>query len=292
MAEWHDQEGRRDDPAPAEFAKWLAPEECFRHLNDGVPDQGLVNRLLKRLGDGKLVAAATEARWKAHDHQDGGVRYAPTTIDPRWWLNARDAQNSYSDLWRTGEFSCLIEYDPTGRYNEEVLVNFYGVRFEFGEMLNTVPGLKEHNPRIPKVGGGYFAPGDPIYDKVELERRRARDDPPEASKALRYSDLMRDPEVAKLQEEVAALRAARQAPSPGLVDLDTLPPPRGRPPAAFWEDLILEIAQRMHLGDFKPQTQVEVEDAMDRWIRDRGYKGGRETQIKERARKVFKLFKD
>jgi hypothetical protein len=60
-----------------------------------------------------------------------------------------------------------------------------------------------------------------------------------------------------------------------LVDIDSLPPPRGRPPAAFWEDMILEIARTIHLGDFKPNSQAEVEDKMGRWIMAHGYKGGR-----------------
>jgi len=116
-------------------------------------------------------------------------------------------------------------------------------------------------------------------------------DPP----GLLHSDVFRDPEVAELKQRVAELEAAKAVPAAGPpppTDLDSLPPKRGRPSAEFWEDLIIEMARRMHMGDFKPKTQAEVEDAMARWILDRGYSGGRETQVKERARKVFKSFRD
>ena len=100
--------------------------------------------------------------------------------------------------------------------------------------------------------------------------------------------------VGRISAEGAALALARYppvvAPATPLTDIDAVPNKGGRPPADFWEDLIIEIAQRIYVGDFKPEKQAEVVDAMQTWIEDRGYKGGL-TQIKQRAAKVFRAFK-
>lgn len=247
-----------------------------------------MRRLLKRLGDGKLVAAAAEARWREDGRQR--TRLAPISIDPSWWQNAQDIEGADSGLWQTGEFSCLID-DGTG-LGDYLRINFYGVRFEFSEMLNTVPRLEEHNPRIPKVGGGYFAAGDPIYDKVELGRRRARDDPPEESSSLLYSDLMRDPEVAKLKEEVAATvgenRDLKARIATLEAELGTVQQPKrngGAPPKPFWDDLWVAMF-RLYYEGAAPSSMAQIAKAMLEWAAANGHELS-DSSAKRAARKLW-----
>lgn len=61
----------------------------------------------------------------------------------------------------------------------------------------------------------------------------------------------------------------------------------GRPPKAFWEDLWAEIARQLYEGDLKPDKQVDIENAMNIWLDENGHLAG-ETQVRERARKLFK----
>lgn len=275
MAEWHDQEGRHDDPTPAEFAKWLAPENCFRHLSDGVPDKGLVNRILKRLGDGKLVAAASEARWKS-EHHGPGVRYAPTTIDPSWWLNARDVQTPYSDIWRTGEFSCLIEYEDGFRSTDEVLVNFYGVRFELGEMLTTVPGLKQQQG-VPLRDGGYLVLGT---NSIATAARDALGLTPDALVGVPMRTT--GAEVEGLRARIFELES----------DLRVAPRRAGgRPPKPFWDEMWAEMVRLMYVGALKWSRLSEVEEAMHDWLAANRHEAG-ETVVRERARILFNLLKN
>lgn len=66
----------------------------------------------------------------------------------------------------------------------------------------------------------------------------------------------------------------------------------GRSPLPYWEEAVLMIAQRMSLGDFKPQRQAEVGRALADWIVAKGYPEPGPTQLKKRAKMVFDLFKD
>lgn len=67
-------------------------------------------------------------------------------------------------------------------------------------------------------------------------------------------------------------------------------PPRGRPQKSFWDDAILAVAQTIHVGDFKPERQADVQRALAEWLSAHGYDAG-DTAIKERARKLFNSFK-
>jgi hypothetical protein len=66
--------------------------------------------------------------------------------------------------------------------------------------------------------------------------------------------------------------------------------PGGRPALPFWEDAILAVAATIHLGDFKPESQADVARALADWISDHDHDAG-DTAIKERARKIWNLFK-
>lgn len=274
MAEWHDPERRLDDPTPAEFARWFRPEECFAHLSDGAPSQDLVNRLLKRLSDGKLVAAAAESRWKSGSQPK--QRLVPTTIDSHWWLNAQDVQNCYSDLWRMGEFTCTIEYEDDEFGDDAIQVNFYGVRFEFGEMLDAVPGLKERHPRIPKVGGGFLGPGAPLYDEHQARALRVLDAMPSNERAAWEPVLRNSPPELLAPPTVRTAIPSRHA--------------GGRPPKPFWDDMWAEMVRLMYVGGLQFSRLSEVEEAMHGWLAENNHEAG-ETAVRERARKLYNLLK-
>lgn len=61
----------------------------------------------------------------------------------------------------------------------------------------------------------------------------------------------------------------------------------GRPSKSFWEDLWAEMARQLYEGDLKPNKQVDIENAMNNWLAKHGHSAG-ETQVRERARKLFK----
>ena len=69
------------------------------------------------------------------------------------------------------------------------------------------------------------------------------------------------------------------------------PPAKGgRPPIGFWDDLWIDIFGRIYLGDFKPQTQAEIEKAMSQWAIDQNQSAG-ETTIRDRARKLWNAYR-
>ncbi len=64
----------------------------------------------------------------------------------------------------------------------------------------------------------------------------------------------------------------------------------GRPPADWWEDLLIELCFRHFRGELQPKTQAEIERAMHDWITERGYEAADST-IRIRARKVWNAIK-
>ncbi len=62
--------------------------------------------------------------------------------------------------------------------------------------------------------------------------------------------------------------------------------PGGRPPAAWWDDLWIEICRQLYVGDLKLENQAAVENAMMTWAAQNGHDIAVST-IRPRARKLF-----
>ena len=62
----------------------------------------------------------------------------------------------------------------------------------------------------------------------------------------------------------------------------------GRPPRGFWEELWVEIARQLYIGDLKPKTQADIEAAMHQWISDQGHEAGG-TTVRDRARMLWRV---
>ena len=60
----------------------------------------------------------------------------------------------------------------------------------------------------------------------------------------------------------------------------------GRPAAAWWDDLWVEIAREIYVGDLKPTKQADIESAMMAWASARGFDAAHST-IRSRARKLW-----
>jgi hypothetical protein len=60
----------------------------------------------------------------------------------------------------------------------------------------------------------------------------------------------------------------------------------GRPPADWWEDLIIDICFRHFRGELQPKTQADVARAMQAWMTENGYDAADST-VRVRARKVW-----
>jgi hypothetical protein len=61
----------------------------------------------------------------------------------------------------------------------------------------------------------------------------------------------------------------------------------GRPPRGFWEELWVEIARQLYVGELKPKTQADIEAAMHQWITDHNHEAG-ETTVRDRARMLWR----
>jgi len=66
----------------------------------------------------------------------------------------------------------------------------------------------------------------------------------------------------------------------------------GRPKRDFWEELWVEIARQLYVGDLKPKTQADIESAMHRWISDKGHKPASESTVRDRARMLWRVIED
>jgi hypothetical protein len=84
-----------------------------------------------------------------------------------------------------------------------------------------------------------------------------------------------------------------------MIPADLAPPPPpaapagparnkgGRPRHEFWEELWVEIARQLYIGDLKPKTQADIEAAMHQWISDQGHEAGG-TTVRDRARMLWR----
>ena len=60
----------------------------------------------------------------------------------------------------------------------------------------------------------------------------------------------------------------------------------GRPAAAWWDDLWVEIARQLYDGDLKPKAQADIETAMKDWAATHG-ESPADSTIRPRARKLW-----
>lgn len=65
----------------------------------------------------------------------------------------------------------------------------------------------------------------------------------------------------------------------------------GRPPAAWWDDLWVDIARRLFVGDLKPKRQADIENAMMDWVAANGHETVVST-IRPRARKLWSAIEE
>lgn len=64
------------------------------------------------------------------------------------------------------------------------------------------------------------------------------------------------------------------------------PRPNGRPPKAYWEPLLIEMARQLYAGELCPKSQADVQRAMHDWLASNGHSAG-EPQVKARARQLW-----
>lgn len=60
----------------------------------------------------------------------------------------------------------------------------------------------------------------------------------------------------------------------------------GRPAAAWWDDLWIEISRQLYAGDLQPTKQSDIEAAMMNWASSQGHDPA-ESTIRTRARKLW-----
>jgi len=132
---WDNPARRLPDPTQQEFENWISAADAFGSLPGGVTSI-LVETLLGRLKNKKLLAAAEGATWE--DDTGAQRQRGRTSIDPGWWENVSGVLNEDSPLWHYGDVAITM-YGPVPRTSFPV--NFWGVRFE-------PSGLKQILPRV------------------------------------------------------------------------------------------------------------------------------------------------
>jgi hypothetical protein len=101
----------------------------------------------------------------------------------------------------------------------------------------------------------------------------------------------RDQEVRMQAFAVSFLRADIEKMIPAKLESTAAPTPPssakgGRPPADWWEDLLIAMCFRHFRGDLQPKKQADIEGAMKDWITQQGYDAADST-IRSRAKKVW-----
>jgi hypothetical protein len=90
--------------------------------------------------------------------------------------------------------------------------------------------------------------------------------------------------VTFLRADIEALAA------PGAAARQPVPDPPtnsgGRPAAAWWDDLWVEMARQLYVGDLQPKRQADIESAMMVWAGAHGHSPAVST-IRERASKLW-----
>jgi hypothetical protein len=66
----------------------------------------------------------------------------------------------------------------------------------------------------------------------------------------------------------------------------SVPSKSGRPPAEWWDDLWVEMARQLFVGDLQPKRQADIESAMKDWIGTSGHSVADST-VRPRARKLW-----
>lgn len=77
----------------------------------------------------------------------------------------------------------------------------------------------------------------------------------------------------------AAVSATKHSPAAGTQT-------GGRPAAAWWDDLWVDICRQLYLGDLQPNRQADIASAMMKWVSANGHEAA-ESTIRKRARKLW-----
>ena len=97
--------------------------------------------------------------------------------------------------------------------------------------------------------------------------------------------------VSFFRADIEKMILARAVTAPAsAVPIEPMPAKGGRPPADWWEDLLIDVCFRIFRGDLKPKTQADIERAMQEWITERGCEAADST-VRIRARKVWTAIK-
>jgi hypothetical protein len=78
------------------------------------------------------------------------------------------------------------------------------------------------------------------------------------------------------------------APALAARDVPAEPPAKagGRPAAAWWDDLWIEMCRQLYAGELQPKKQSDIEAAMITWATGQGHDPA-ESTIRPRARKLW-----
>jgi hypothetical protein len=283
---WYTKGDRRADPTPEAFETWIPAQEVMARAPNR-DDRGLAADIWTRLKSGLVAAAATTATWR--DERGHSLGRGPTTINPPWWDDAPHMGLPQQGFWRFGTLTLELWDDAQ---QENVEVSFFDIKLEPDQL----PLLAPEHPdlqrvrRMTEVAGGaqrldHFAhlrtPADAtVAPAAPSPTGMAASPNGDARRLVRgatYADL-----------PVAGSNPTAAAPAP----IGTNARGAGRRSLPFWEEAILTVAQRMHMGDFKPSSQAEVVRALADWITEQGYPEPGPMQLKQRAKMVFEMFKD
>jgi hypothetical protein len=160
-------------------------------------------------------------------------------------------------FWEAGDHTISVARDSTGYSGHRVFAEIHGTRLAPDAVAAL---LREIGPSLPN-------PVPPPFDNTAILEMYGY-----------KTDAQAVPEPWKDAEVI----------------FDSAPPKHngGRPPLSFWEDALIAVAYEIHLGDFKPARQADVQRRLSEWIAEQGHDEPGATQTKARAKKLWDRFSE
>jgi hypothetical protein len=111
----------------------------------------------------------------------------------------------------------------------------------------------------------------------------------ETGEKQRYFNVRFDPASFSGRPPPPAIDELARTPVLAIPAPPSSPRKVGRPPMPFWEDLLVELFDRLWHGTLTPNTQADIEKAMDSWLIANEHSAS-ERAVRDRARKLWKVW--
>lgn len=235
---------------------WIKPNDARALVAAHVGADLAPDAILKRVAVGRILTVAETVHWREGLKTfERDLRYVAPAL-----LTKLPVALYTQGFWNTGDVE--LEGPPAPGQTRGTKFSFIGVRFDpvgFASLLAASEPSKPASNSSPSRRIDHFA----------------------------HLELLADEAIPAPPEEPPMVPTGPSGAGPALRQ----PDPRGAPPKTIFEDALLAVAHKWHLGDFKPSRQADVQRELEQWLSDHGAGVGT-TSVKERAKKLWNTFKD